>query len=376
MTSRNAISRALLSWYDHHRRDLPWRCERDPYRVWVSEVMLQQTRVGTVAPYYERWLARFPDVRALADAPGEDVLAAWAGLGYYRRARALHAAARVVCDRHEARVPDDPGELRALPGIGDYTAGAIASIAFGRAVPAVDVNARRVLARLFDLERPQPAELERLAATLIPAEAPGAFNQALMELGATVCAPREPACGVCPIASSCLARERGTVAERPRPRRGSRVRTWRVGAAVITERAGRVLVARRPEAGLLGGMWEFPGALAAPRESAAGAARRVARALLGAGARVPTRPPRVARVDHAYSHRRHVYHAFRFRAPDGSAAAVYPGRRISGSASGGATPTVHGAAAWTALAWREPAALDAIPMGSAQRAIARAVAGP
>src|SRR5688572_12350954 len=255
-----AIRRALLRWYDDNRRDLPWRRDRDPYRVWVSEVMLQQTRVGTVAPYYERWLNLFPSVRALADAPDEEVLAAWAGLGYYRRARALHQAARVVRDRYAGQLPEGDEELRALPGVGAYTAGAIASIAFGRAAPAVDVNARRVLSRLFDLERPRPTTLERIATALVAPERPGEFNQALMELGATVCTPRSPACGACPLVRWCLARERGTVAHRPARRPHARVPAYRIGTAVIVRRS-RVLLARRPVEGLLGGMWEFPGAM-------------------------------------------------------------------------------------------------------------------
>jgi A/G-specific adenine glycosylase len=359
-----AIRRVLLRWYDENRRNLPWRRDRDPYRVWVSEVMLQQTRVGTVAPYYERWLDLFPSVRALADAPDEEVLAAWAGLGYYRRARALHQAARVVRDRYAGQLPEGDEELRALPGVGAYTAGAIASIAFGRTAPAVDVNARRVLSRLFDLERPGPTTLERIATALVAPERPGEFNQALMELGATVCAPRSPACEACPLARWCLARARGTVAHRPARRPRARVPAYRIGTAVIVRR-GRVLLARRPVEGLLGGMWEFPGALVARGESPARAAHRVASAL---GMEPPLRNPRLTLVDHAYSHRRHAYHAFRFDAADSRGVK-------SGDKGGGATvPRVHGAADWTELAWRPVAALDALPMGAAQRAIARALA--
>ena len=364
------IRGALLRWYADNRRDLPWRGERDPYRIWVSEVMLQQTRVETVVPYYERWVRRFPTVAALADAPGEDVLAEWAGLGYYRRARALHQGARVVRDRHGGNVPSEPAELRALPGVGAYTAGAVASIAFGRAAPAVDVNATRVLARLFDAAAPAPAALERIAAALIPDERPGEFNVALMELGATVCGIRAPACGQCPLARWCLARSRGTAAERPAPRPRPRVRTYRVGTAVIARSDGRLLVARRPEAGLLGGMWELPGAVAGTRESAAAAARRVARALLGTRARLPRSPREIARVDHAYSHRRHAYRAFGFPAPGLAAAGNGSGPLPAAPAS-----AIPGSAEWTELAWRDLADLAALPMGSAQRALARAMEG-
>jgi A/G-specific adenine glycosylase len=181
-----SLRRALLAFYDARRRDLPWRRDPDPYRVWVSEVMLQQTRVDAVVPYYERWLRRFPTVAALASAEPDDVLRAWEGLGYYARARNLHRAARVVREHHHGAVPSEPSALRALPGVGDYTAGAIASIAFGRAEPAVDGNVRRVLARLLDVAAPAPARLRKVAAALVPSERPGDFNQALMELGATV----------------------------------------------------------------------------------------------------------------------------------------------------------------------------------------------
>jgi len=194
-----SIRRALLDWYRANRRDLPWRRTRDPYAIWISETMLQQTRVETVIPYYERFLERFPDVAALADAESDDVLGAWAGLGYYSRARNLQAAARQIAERHGGRVPDDVEALRALPGIGRYTAGALASIAFDRPEPIVDGNVARVLARVKGIREDvkQPAVVKRLweeAARLARGPAPGDLNQALMELGATVCVPGEPRC--------------------------------------------------------------------------------------------------------------------------------------------------------------------------------------
>jgi A/G-specific adenine glycosylase len=376
------IRQALLRWYDTQRRDLPWRRDRDPYRVWVSEVMLQQTRVDTVVPYYQRWLARFPDINALAGASSEEVLEMWTGLGYYRRARDLHQAARVVRDVHDGAVPADERVLRALPGIGAYTAGAIASIAFDRPAPAVDGNARRVLARLHDLADPAHTELERCASALVGGERPGDLNQALMELGATVCTPRAAACERCPVSRWCRARALGTILDRPAPRRRGRVPRYRVGTAVVVA-GGAALVARRPVAGMLGGMWEFPGAVAGRRESALAAAQRVARALAGAVApcRMEATAP-LAVVNHLYSHRRHAYHAYRFGLPIGPFPHDLPApphlkgsaapRRVKGLA---APPRVKGSAAWTALAWREVESLEALPMGAAQRRIARALQG-
>ena len=191
--------RALLGHFDRSRRALPWRSERTPYRVMVSEFMLQQTRVETVIPYYERWLRRFPGWEALADAGEDEVLRAWTGLGYYRRARNLHRAARVVRERFGGELPKEPAALKRLPGVGEYTAGAVASIAFGRAVPAVDGNVRRVLCRILDVAAPTAGRLREEAARLVDPGRPGDFNEALMELGATVCTPRAPGCGGCPV---------------------------------------------------------------------------------------------------------------------------------------------------------------------------------
>lgn len=252
------LQAALLRHYDRHARDLPWRAETDPYRVWVSEVMLQQTRVETVIPYYRRWLEQFPDVGSLATADVDDVLLAWQGLGYYRRARNLHAGAAVVRERHGGRLPGSYQGLRALPGVGEYTAGAVASIAFGEAVPAVDGNVKRVLARLYDEPTPGVAWLRRTAAELVDRDRPGDWNQALMELGATVCTPTHPGCHACPVAEWCRARAAGTQAERPaRPmKKAVPARTFVV--AVVVDLQGRALVVRRPEKGLLAGMWAFP----------------------------------------------------------------------------------------------------------------------
>lgn len=328
-----AIRRALLRHYDRHRRDLPWRGTADPYRVWVSEIMLQQTRADVVGPYYERWLERFPTLDALADAELDDVLHAWQGLGYYTRARNLHRAARLVRERHGGQVPRDPAALRALPGVGEYTAGAIASIAYGEPRPAVDGNVRRVLARLFDLADPSASALHSLADRLLDRRRAGDFNQALMDLGATVCTPRSPACDACPVARWCLARERGTQAERPAPKRRATVPSYDVGTAVLRARDGRLLLVRRPEDGLLGGMWAFPGEVARDGESVEGAAARAGRAASGLATVGRGRP--LGSVVHVFSHRREVYHVFVFAVPvAGAEGAATRGGRVVGEERG------------------------------------------
>lgn len=254
------IRRPLLEHYDRTRRALPWRGETDPYRVWVSEVMLQQTRVETVVPYYRRWLELFPDVAALASAELDDVLLAWQGLGYYRRARGLHAGARVVRERHGGAVPHTAEDLRALPGVGEYTAGAVASIAFGAPVGAVDGNVRRVFARLFDEPSPTPAWLRITADALVDPARPGDWNQALMDLGATVCTPRAPACGSCPLSGECRAHAAGTQAARPAPSPTRTVPSRTFATAAVVDSEGRGMVVRRGDEGLLARLWAFPDA--------------------------------------------------------------------------------------------------------------------
>ena len=248
----------LLAHYDAHRRDLPWRENQDPYRVWVSEIMLQQTRVETAVPYYERWMERFPTVEALAQVDEEAVLKAWEGLGYYSRARNLRRSALIVRERLGGVLPQDSNSLRTLPGIGEYSAGAIASIAYGEAVPAVDGNVRRVLSRLFDLADPNHASLRERAGELVDPDRPGDWNQALMELGATICTARSPRCAECPLAGQCQAKAGGTQELRPGPRRPPRVRAVSYAVLVAYDPAGELLMVRRPPDGLLGGLWEFP----------------------------------------------------------------------------------------------------------------------
>jgi A/G-specific adenine glycosylase len=255
----------LLAWYDRHRRKLPWRAlpgERaEPYRVWLSEIMLQQTTVRAVAPYYARFLERWPDIGALAAAPLDDVLKTWAGLGYYARARNLHAAASALIERHGGKFPPSEGALRELPGIGAYTAAAIAAIAFDASTTPVDGNIERVIARLYAIDTPLPAakpDISRAARALTPPRRAGDFAQAMMDLGATICTPKRPACALCPWNESCKARTRGDAETFPR-RLPKRERQLRRGAAFVAQRPdGFVLVRTRPARGLLGGMTEVP----------------------------------------------------------------------------------------------------------------------
>jgi A/G-specific adenine glycosylase len=255
----------LLGWYDRHRRDLPWRARpgatADPYAVWLSEIMLQQTTVATVGPYYGKFLARWPRIEDLAAAELDEVLHAWAGLGYYARARNLHACARAVAARHAGRFPDTEAGLLTLPGIGAYTAAAVAAIAFDRPATVLDGNVERVMARMFAVETPLPdakPELRRLAQTLTPDRRPGDYAQAVMDLGATICTPRKPRCILCPWAPACAARVAG-IAEALPARRAKLDKPTRLGWAFwLTRGDGAVLLRRRPESGLLGGMIEIP----------------------------------------------------------------------------------------------------------------------
>ena len=259
------IASALLAWYDRHRRVLPWRAApgepADPYRVWLSEIMLQQTTVATVGPYFAAFLERWPDVARLAAAPLDDVLHAWQGLGYYARARNLHKCAGVVVRDHGGRFPDDEAALRALPGVGAYTAAAVAAIAFDRPAVVVDGNVERVVARLHAVETPLPAakaELRTLVAALTPDRRPGDFAQAMMDLGATLCTPRAPRCVLCPLMAGCAARARGIAEDLPR-RTAKPEKPVRQGVAFFAvDASGAVLLRRRAEQGLLGGMIEVP----------------------------------------------------------------------------------------------------------------------
>lgn len=303
MLHGTAIQRALLGWFEAEARDLPWRRTTDPYLIWLSEVILQQTRVDQGLPYYERFVEAFPTVFALASAPEDAVLKRWEGLGYYTRARNLHKAAKRVVDEYGGKLPGHPEVLQLLPGVGKYTAGAIASIAFGVRAPVVDGNVKRVLARLFDIDDPidevaTDRALWALAESLVPAQRPGDFNQALMELGARICTPKSPLCEACPVAKYCQARRAGT--QRARPVRVARkaVPHKEIVVACI-ERDGHFLLGKRPPSGLLGGLWEFPGGKIEPGETHAEALVRECREELGIAVRVGGM---VACVKHAYTH--------------------------------------------------------------------------
>jgi A/G-specific adenine glycosylase len=263
--SKSEIGKALLAWYDRARRELPWRAraneQSDPYAVWLSEIMLQQTTVAAVKAYYQKFLTLWPRVHDLAAAPLDDILKAWAGLGYYSRARNLHACAQKIVADHGGAFPAQESELRRLPGVGPYTAGAIAAIAFNRPAPVVDGNVERVVARLLALETPLPAakkEIFDFVAEILPKNRPGDFAQAMMDLGATVCAPRAPGCLICPLARFCAAK---ALQPRDFPKRpAKKPRPFKRGAAFVLRRAdGAMLVRKRPERGLLGGMTEFFG---------------------------------------------------------------------------------------------------------------------
>jgi A/G-specific adenine glycosylase len=286
----------VLRWYRRSRRDLPWRRTRNPYAIWVSEVMLQQTRVATVLPYYRRFMKRFPDPASLARASEEQVLALWSGLGYYRRARSLHAAAKELVERHDGRLPADARALRSLPGIGRYTAGAIASIAFGLREPVLDGNVRRVLARLFGTER----GLWSLAAELADGPDPGELNQALMELGALVCTSRQPSCPACPLARSCRARAVGIAETYPAPKTARAPEAVRAAVGAV-RRGDRVLLERPAGTSPLRGAWDLP----ARQFVGDGTAPDVLRRALVAeyGLEVATGEP-AGRVSHAIMHRR------------------------------------------------------------------------
>jgi A/G-specific adenine glycosylase len=305
------VQEALLDWFARNACDLPWRRTRDPYAIWVSEIMLQQTRVQAVVPYYERFLQRFPTVQRLARARIDTVLKLWEGLGYYSRARNLHDAAREIVARFGGHLPATREELLMLPGIGRYTAGAIASIAFGRREPLVDGNVTRVLCRIFRIsDSPKDAAVQAriwsLAEDLVPEGRAGQFNQALMELGREVCQPRHPSCAQCPVSHLCDARRHNEQDSLPTRAPKKRLPRHVVAVGVIYHE-GRILIDKRKPEGLLGGLWEFPGGKKRREESLAATVRREVREELAIVVRVGRL---LAVVDHAYSHFRVRLHAF------------------------------------------------------------------
>lgn len=305
-------TRALLDWFSRHRRDLPWRRSYAPYEVWISEIMLQQTQMERGVDYFRRWMERFPDVESLARAHEDEVLKLWEGLGYYSRARNLHKAARMVCERLEGRLPDDPERLRELPGIGPYTARAIASIAFGRAVCVVDANVERVACRLFDIDLPVKTrqartEILNRCSELLPSGQARDFNQAMMELGSLVCRPRDPLCVSCPLAGWCRSRELGVQHERPVTAKAPPPVFIAMATGVLVH-DGLVLVQKRRDDDIWPGLWEFPGGVVEDGETPSQA---VIREYLEETGLVINHPVPIASFRHSYTRYRVTMHAFR-----------------------------------------------------------------
>lgn len=313
---RIAIRRKLLAWYDANRRDLPWRNTRDPYAIWLSETMLQQTQVATVLPYYDRFLRKYPTVEELAAAPLDDVLRLWAGLGYYSRARHLHRAAIEITNRYNGRLPESAQSLRTLPGVGRYTAGAVASIAFDAHEAVVDGNVSRVLARLFEIDKDiksteGAATIWACAEELLPRRRPGDFNQSLMELGAVVCRPGDAAqCRTCPLRRECAALKSDRVTQLPMRSKKTLVKK-ETHVALVLERADKRLFRQRPAEGLWGGLWELPSTVHNTKSTFL-SAQKIANELLGSAETVERRP--ICEVSHQLTHRMIRIVAYRAKA--------------------------------------------------------------
>lgn len=346
---KRTLNRRILDWYRKHQRPLPWRKTKNPYLIWISEVMLQQTQVETVIPYYRRFLKTFPTVDALARAPLQDVLKVWENLGYYSRARNMHAAARKIVEEFGGRMPATLKEIISLPGIGEYSAGAILSIAYGQTLPALDGNVRRILCRLFAIRKPADdakaqKQLRRLAALLIPARHPGDFNQALMDLGATICKPKNPECFRCPAAGLCRARIKNLQNVLPLTRRAAAIPHRLTVAAVIRDSKGRFLVVQRPASGLLASLWKLPGGFVQDGEKAENALKQCVKEELGISIRLGHH---LASINHAYTHFRVTLQAFECR-------------RLKGS------PKPHSRRNWQ---WASPDDLKKLPMSKIDRMI-------
>lgn len=298
-----SLRKSLINWYMVNQRDLPWRKATCPYPIWVSEVMLQQTQVSTVLPYYHGFLKRFPGLKHLARANLQEVLKAWEGMGYYARARNLHKAAGVVISQHKGIIPQSWQDFRKLPGVGDYIAAAVLSIAFSKPYAVVDGNVKRVLARLFGMQEPVNQSsskkiFQQAAADLLNAQKPGIFNQAIMELGAIVCRPRNPLCQTCPVQTWCLAYQTGRISEFPGKLKKQAAPQYQIAVGVVFKN-GRVLITRRKPEGLLGGLWEFPGGKIKKSEKAEAACVREIKEEVNLAVKIDSH---LCRVKHAYTH--------------------------------------------------------------------------
>lgn len=307
------LQQSLLKWYAQHGRDLPWRKTRDPYAIWISEIMLQQTQVKTVLPYYLHWLTQFPTVMELAKADQQTVLKAWEGLGYYARARNLHRAAQVIVEKYVGKFPQDFEQVVALPGIGRTTAGGILSSAFNQPVPILDGNVKRVLARLVALQVPPNKALDKLwgiSTALLPANNARDFNQAMMDLGATLCTRHRPACLLCPWQSSCEAYSQNVQLEIPVTETRAPLPHKLIGVAVVWNDQKQILIDRRPQKGLLGGLWEFPGGKIEPGETVEECIRRELQEELAIDVEVGDR---LITIDHTYTHFKVTLNVFHCR---------------------------------------------------------------
>ena len=305
------FQKRLIRWFEAHKRPLPWRLKADPYRIFVVEVMLQQTQIKTVIPYYERWLKAFPNVKSLARAPIDKVLKLWEGLGYYTRARNLHKTAQEIVNRFGGKIPSDSETLMTLPGIGRYTAGAISSIAFQKPVPLVDGNVARVFSRLFnikkDISKPETQkQFYAVGEKLVPRKNPGIFNQALMELGSLVCVSEIPKCSICPVKSLCLAFQKGDPAKLPIRSKGAPVKKIDMVVGIVRKN-GKILIRKRPDRGIWGGLWEIPGTIRAKNETFEEALTQEFKETMNLSITILKKS---SLMEHRFTHRRAFIHPF------------------------------------------------------------------
>jgi len=318
------IAESVINWYSNHQRDLPWRKSRNPYFIWISEVMLQQTQVETVIPFYERFLSRFPTIDALSRASLHEILKVWENMGYYSRAHNLCEAAKIISEQYDGQIPNNMEALQGLPGVGNYTASAILCFAFGRQVPTVDGNVRRVLCRLYGIKAlmDQTSTKKRLfdiATKLVPKKRSSHFNQGLMDLGATVCTPRKPCCNPCPLNNHCQALKLGLQDTLPKRVKRAPLPNRQMTAGIITDAQRRLLIVQRPMKGLLGGLWKFRGGERKADETLKDALKRTVREEVGIRIKVKED---ITSVNHAYTHFRMTLYAFRCVRQGGKPAAM------------------------------------------------------